>query len=447
MSTTLERPSVATPLISRPPTKREIYSDKAFRALSYAFAWATVLLVGFIVFEIGGQAVPAMRKYGLGFLTGTVWDPNKDVYGILPHIWGTLYSSAIALVIGTVLGVAVAVFLSERFLSTALFKVLTLFKVQFHPFWGKLPDKMDSLLKNLVELLAAIPSVVYGLWGIFVIIPLLRPPCAWLHDNLPGIPFFSTELSGFGMLPAALVLAIMILPTISAISRDALVSVPPKLREAAYGLGATRWEAIFGVIIPTAQIGIIGSILLAFGRALGETMALAMLVGNANVISVSLFSPGNTLAALLANNFPEASKRECRSADVCRLGSDGDHAVGERHRRARLAKVRGANARSAIMEESIVRHIGRDDAARLAALINTAELQKSLRRPRSLFSYMMNVLTTSLTFIALVPLFSVVYMLVVRGMHAMSFDVFARRFRRPRTRLAADLATRFLERC
>ena len=123
-----------------------------------------------------------------------------------------------------------------------------------------------------------------------------------------GLPIFGTPLSGPGMLPAALVLAIMILPTISAISRDALVSVPPKLREAAYGLGATRWEAILGVIIPTAQTGIIGSILLAFGRALGETMALAMLVGNANVISLSLFSPGNTLAALLANNFPEANK-------------------------------------------------------------------------------------------------------------------------------------------
>ena len=169
---------------------------------------------------------------------------------------------------------------------------------------------MDALLKNLVELLAAIPSVVYGLWGIFVIIPLIRPPCAWLHEHLGWIPFFGTSLSGPGMLPASLVLAIMILPTISAISRDALVSVPPKLREAAYGLGATRWEAIIGVIIPTAQIGIIGSILLAFGRALGETMALAMLVGNANVISVSLFSPGNTLAALLANNFPNANQQD-----------------------------------------------------------------------------------------------------------------------------------------
>ncbi|HEX3998933.1 MAG TPA: phosphate ABC transporter permease subunit PstC [Pirellulales bacterium] len=308
MATTLERPIVDARPISRPPTKREIYSDRGFRLLTGLFAWATVALLVFIVLEIGAKAVPSMKTEGLGFITGKVWDANAQQYGILPQIWGTLYSSAIALVIGSILGVAVAVFLSERFLSTAVFKLLKVFGKQFHPFWGKLPDQLDALLKNLIELLAAIPSVVYGLWGIFVIIPLIRPPCNWLHDHLGWIPLFGTSLSGPGMLPASLVLAIMILPTISAISRDALVAVPPKLREAAYGLGATRWEAILGVIVPTAQIGIIGSILLAFGRALGETMALAMLVGNANVISVSLFSPGNTLAALLANNFPEANK-------------------------------------------------------------------------------------------------------------------------------------------
>jgi phosphate transport system permease protein len=140
-----------------------------------------------------------------------------------------------------------------------------------------------------------------------VIIPLIRPPANWLHDKLEWIPFFGNPLSGPGMLPAAIVLAIMILPTIAAISRDALVAVPPKLREASYGLGATRWETILRVILPTAAGGIFGSIVLAFGRALGETMALAMLVGNANKISISLFSPANTLAALLANTFPEAS--------------------------------------------------------------------------------------------------------------------------------------------
>jgi phosphate transport system permease protein len=182
--------------------------------------------------------------------------------------------------------------------------------LHLRPFWARMPDRFENLLKNLIELLAAIPSVVYGLWGIFVVIPLIRPMCNWLHLKLGWMPIFATDLSGPGVLPAVIVLAIMILPTITAISRDALVSVPPKLRMAAYGLGATRWEAILAVILPTASRGVFGGVILAFGRALGETMALAMLVGNANQISVSLFSPANTLAALLANNFPEAGPKD-----------------------------------------------------------------------------------------------------------------------------------------
>src|SRR4029077_2524236 len=184
------------------------------------------------------------------------------------------------------------------------------FNLQSHPAWSRVPDHLERLLRNLIELLAAIPSVVYGLWGLFVFIPLIRPACNWLHLKLGWIPFFGTDLSGPGVLPAVIVLAIMILPTITAISRDALVSVPPKLRMAAYGLGATRWETVLAVILPTASRGIVGGVLLALGRALGETMALAMLVGNSNRISVSLFSPANTLAALLANNFPEAGPKQ-----------------------------------------------------------------------------------------------------------------------------------------
>ena len=295
--------------ISRPPTGLEKGCDIAFRVLTYVVAWLTVVLVLYIVGKIGWTALPAIRERGLSFFLGDTWDVNKAEFGIRPQIWGTLYSSALALIIGGVFGLAVAIFLSERFLSSVVFNVLKVFGVQFHPLWGKLPDQIEHLLKNLVELLAAIPSVVYGLWGIFVVIPVIRPWCNAVHRSLGSIPFFSTELSGPGMLPAAIVLAIMILPTISAISRDALAMVPPKLREAAYGLGATRWETVLGVSIPTATTGIIGSILLAFGRALGETMALAMLVGNQNTVSLSLFSPGNTLAALLANNFAEADKQ------------------------------------------------------------------------------------------------------------------------------------------
>jgi phosphate transport system permease protein len=295
-----------TSTISRPPTSFEKFCDVFFRSLSYTFAWLTVVLVVFIVYEIAVPARPALQKYGLSFIRSTTWDQNKNIYGILPQIWGTFYSSLLALVLGSVLGLAVAIFLSEGFLSSFVFQMLKLFGLQFRPFWKRLPEGLEALLKNLVELLAAIPSVVYGLWGIFVIIPMIRPACDWLHHSFKAIPLFSTTLGSGGMLPAAVVLAIMIVPTISAIARDALVSVPPKLREAAYGLGATRWEALFSVILPTAKIGIFGAILLAFGRALGETMALAMLVGGRNVISPSLFSPADTLAALLASSFPEA---------------------------------------------------------------------------------------------------------------------------------------------
>jgi len=296
--------------ISQPPSALQRAVDRVFRKLCLVFAWLSVLLVVFIVLRIAFSAVPAIREHGFGFLTGTVWDANQGKYSILPEIWGTLYSSLLAIIFGAAFGLAAAIFLSEGFLGSVVFSVLKVFHVQFHGFWGRLPDQVENVLRNLIELLAAIPSVVYGLWGLFVVIPLVRPWCNWLHAKMGWVPLFGTDLSGPGMLPAAIVLSIMILPTITAISRDALTAVPPKLRMAAYGLGATRWEAITAVILPTAARGIFGGIVLAFGRALGETMALAMLVGNANQISVSLFSPANTLAALLANNFPEARPKD-----------------------------------------------------------------------------------------------------------------------------------------
>ncbi|TWU48441.1 phosphate ABC transporter permease subunit PstC [Rubripirellula reticaptiva] len=274
--------------ISAPPSKFDVFADRGFRSATAMFAWLTVALVFLIVYEVGGSAMPAIQKHGVGFLTTQTWDLQSEQFGVLPEIWGTLYSSFLALIIGGFFGISIAIFLTQDFL----------------------PRKIEWAFKNIVELLAAIPSVVYGLWGIFVVIPMLRPTATWLHENLGWIPFFGTSLSGPGMLPAALVLAIMILPTVSAISRDSLNNVPNRLKEAAVGLGATRWEAIFGVILPTASKGIFGALVLGFGRALGETMALAMLVGNSNQMSISLFSPGNTLAALLANHFPEAGKDE-----------------------------------------------------------------------------------------------------------------------------------------
>jgi phosphate transport system permease protein len=189
---------------------------------------------------------------------------------------------------GSIFGIAIAIFLTQDFI----------------------PHRLELVCKNIIELLAAIPSVVYGLWGIFVVIPFIRPMTEWIHSYLGWIPIFGTRLSGPGLLPAAIVLAIMVLPTITAISRNALAAVPPKLREAAFGLGATRWETILAVVLPTAKRGVYGAIILAFGRALGETMALAMLVGNSNTISASMFAPASTLAAMIANRFAEASKVE-----------------------------------------------------------------------------------------------------------------------------------------
>ncbi len=277
--------------ISRPPTGFELGADRCFRGLTHGFAWLTILLVVLIVVLIAIEAVPAMREYGFSFLTASTWDSSKNQFGILPEIAGTLYSSILGVALGSLFGLAVAIFLTQDFI----------------------PPKWELTLKHIVELLAAIPSVVYGLWGIFVVIPTIRPLCEWLHSHLGWIPIFGTRLSGPGLLPAALVLAIMVLPTVTAISRDSLAAVPPKLREAAFGLGATRWETIIAVTVPTASRGIYGSIILGFGRALGETMALAMLVGNSNVLSWSVFSPSSTLAALLANKFPEASRVEVRA--------------------------------------------------------------------------------------------------------------------------------------
>ncbi|MDZ3838377.1 MAG: phosphate ABC transporter permease subunit PstC [Rhodospirillales bacterium] len=277
--------------ISNPPTARDYLSDRLFRALAVGGAAIILVLVAYIVWEIGGQAAPAIAQHGLGFLTSSVWDVSNQRFGILPEIWGTLYSSLLALLIGGFFGVFVAIFLTQGFL----------------------PPRLAVVFRTIVELLAAIPSVVFGLWGIYVVIPALRPIAAWLHETLGFLPFFSTSLSGPGMMPAALVLAIMILPTVAAISQDALHLIPYKVKEAAYGMGTTRWEAIIKVFLPTASRGIFGSMVLGFGRALGETMALAMLIGNANQISLSLFSPANTLASLLASNFPEAGGIEIQA--------------------------------------------------------------------------------------------------------------------------------------
>ncbi|MEG3438819.1 phosphate ABC transporter permease subunit PstC [Pannus brasiliensis CCIBt3594] len=261
--------------------------DKAFIGLTTAFAVGIGVILLSIALVVLFRSIPAIGAYGLGFLTTSAWNPvqGREEFGALPVIYGTLVSSFIALSIAVPLGLGAAIFLSENFI----------------------PLQIRTVLVFLVELLAAIPSVVYGLWGIFVLIPLINPIGNWLHDTLGWIPLFSTPPSGPGMLPAGIVLAIMILPIIIAISRDSLASLPPDLRQASLGLGATRWETIFRVLIPAAFSGIVGGIMLALGRAMGETMAVTMIIGNSNRISPSVLEPANTIASLLANQFAEAS--------------------------------------------------------------------------------------------------------------------------------------------
>ncbi len=277
--------------ITRPPSSGEFTTDTLFRAVAYACALLIIVLVAFILWEVGKKAVPAMHDYGFGFWTGTTWDVNKGVFGVLPEIWGTLYSSLLALLLGGLFGVSIAIFLTQDFIH----------------------HRMAMVFRTTVELLAAIPSVVYGLWGIYVLIPMIRPGAEWLHEHFSWFPLFGTDLSGPGMAPAALVLAIMILPTVAAISVDAFRRIPYKVKEAAYGMGTTKWEAILKVMLPTASSGILAALVLGFGRALGETMALAMLIGNSNQISLSLFAPANTLASLLASSFPEAGPIEVQA--------------------------------------------------------------------------------------------------------------------------------------
>jgi phosphate transport system permease protein len=255
-----------------------------FMVLTWVASVAAVATLLWILESIVTPAWPAIQQMGLGFFTSTAWDANRDHYGALPFLIGTTVSSLIALLLALPLGVFIALFLSENFL----------------------PLGVRQVIRFVVELLAAIPSVVYGLWGIAVVIPLVQQFGGYLSEYLGFLPLFNGPATGNSMLTASLVLAIMVLPTITAISRTALVAVPPTLREGSYAVGATRWETIFRVLIPTAAPGIVAATILAFGRAMGETMAVAMLIGNSPRLSWSLLSPAGTLAGLLANQFGEA---------------------------------------------------------------------------------------------------------------------------------------------
>jgi phosphate transport system permease protein len=266
----------------RPPG--ELLIDRGFQKLAVLLASVVgVVLIG-ILFTVLGGAREAITRFGLGFLTTSNWDPIGEHYGAFTAIYGTLVSSLLALAIAVPLGVGTAIFLTENIIPLGIRQVLGV----------------------MVELLAAIPSVVLGLWGIFVMEPFLRPGLTSLHQLLGWLPFFSTTPLGPGMAPAVLILVVMILPIITAISRDSLQQVPITLRQAAYGVGTTRWGAIVHVILPAAISGITGGVMLALGRAMGETMAVTMLIGNSNNFSFSLLAPANTISSMLANQFGEA---------------------------------------------------------------------------------------------------------------------------------------------
>jgi len=268
--------------------------DRIYRTLTTAFAVAIPVLLVFIAFEVFAAAWPALRQFGIGFITSSEWDANAGRFGAAPMIYGTVVSSVLALVLSAPLALGVSIWLSE-----------------FAPRWLRQP------VSFLVDLLAAIPSVVYGLWGIFVLLPILREtvmPFLATTLGLGNTPFFSGPAYGNSMLGAAVILAIMILPYISAVSREVLMAVPRSQREAALAMGATKWEMIRDAVVPYARSGIVGGIILGLGRALGETMAVTMLIGNRHEISASLFAPGYTLASVIANEFAEATNELHTSA-------------------------------------------------------------------------------------------------------------------------------------
>jgi phosphate transport system permease protein len=259
--------------------------DEIAHLLTLCFAASVVLVTSLLVYELWANSVLARHKFGWQFFFTSVWDPIAEQFGALPFIYGTLVTSALGLLIAVPLGLGAAIFLAEL-----------------------APPKISDGLTFFIDLLAAVPSVIYGLIGVFVLVPILRNAGEpFLKATLGFLPFFRGPVYGVGFLAAGIVLAVMVLPFIISVSREVLLSVPREQREAALALGATRWEATWKVVVPFARAGIFGSIFLALARALGETMAVTMVIGNNPQVSASLFAPGYSIAAVIANEFTEAT--------------------------------------------------------------------------------------------------------------------------------------------
>src|SRR5215211_1581740 len=284
--TVVQQPQEIVPTASV-SLERANYGDRIFKLILTFAAVLIPVLLAFLMYELWSGARVAVSRFGFDFITSSTWDPVAEEFGAFPLIFRTLVSSLIALLIAVPLSLGVAIYLTEF-----------------------APKSVRQPVAFLIGLLAAVPSVVYGLWGIFVLIPLLRTTVVpFFRDtlHLGATPLFSGPNYGPSMLAAGLILAVMVLPYISAVSREVLLAVPRSQREAALALGATRWEMIRSAVVPYARSGIIGGIILGLGRALGETMAVTMVIGNRHDISASLFAPGYTMASLIANEFTEAT--------------------------------------------------------------------------------------------------------------------------------------------
>ncbi len=273
------------PLAGTSRWRRRISGDRIFRAIAYGAAGLIVVIAGIFVIALFFPALPAISRFGLGFFVSQTWDPVRSQFGALPAIYGTLVTSAIALVIAFPVGLGAALFLAEDA------------RLRF----------LRGPLSFAIELLAGIPSVVIGLWAFFILTPLMRDNVdPFLKHTLGFLPIFQGSASGYGFLTAGVVLAIMVLPIMIALSRDVIRAVPRSLREASLALGATNAETIWSVILPYARAGITGAVLLSLGRALGETIAVTMVIGNRPQITGSLFASGYTLPSVIANEFTEA---------------------------------------------------------------------------------------------------------------------------------------------
>lgn len=264
--------------------KRPLLGDKVFGGLTIGFATLVLVLVGGMVLYLVLGSMPAIREFGWYFFVGRRWDAVHDVFGALPFIYGTLASSFLALLLAVPLSVGAAVYLAEL----------------AQP-WVRAP------IAFMIELLAAVPSIVYGLWGLLVMAPILRSSVEpWLQKYFGFLPLFEGPAFGVGVLAAGIILAIMILPTICSVTREVMLAVPDSQREAMLALGATRWETTWKVVIPYGRSGILGAVILGLGRALGETMAATMVIGNSLELSASVFHPSNTMASIIVNEFAEA---------------------------------------------------------------------------------------------------------------------------------------------